>query len=130
MVDGNHYHGCINGCVITLTPMMSSLMLRPTAKQVNRWLLRPIEKLDWLDNVYGYYQLDLRHRTITTVSLFCLHFTLTPVFMPESPIGTGVYAAQDNSRIAATGIIYNTVLKSPELLLRNCMPFGEKNILK
>lgn len=92
---------------LTLTPMMSSLMLRPDRKRskFNKWLFRPIEKiLDWLDNVYAAtINWTVRHRTITTVSLFVFFaLTLVPVFMPESPIGTEFMPAQDNSRISAT----------------------------
>ena len=92
---------------LTLTPMMSSLMLRPDRKRnkFSKWLFRPIEKfLDWLDNVYAAtINWTVRHRTITTVSLFIFFIlTLVPVFMPESPIGTEFMPAQDNSRISAT----------------------------
>jgi HAE1 family hydrophobic/amphiphilic exporter-1 len=92
---------------LTLTPMMSSLMLRPDRKKnkLGKWLFKPIEKvLDWLDNVYGAtINWTVRHRTITTVSLFVFFIlTLVPVFMPDSRIGTEFMPAQDNSRIAAT----------------------------
>ena len=86
---------------------MSSLMLRPDRKKnkLGKWLFKPIEKvLDWLDNVYGAtINWTVRHRTITTVSLFVFFIlTLVPVFMPDSRIGTEFMPAQDNSRIAAT----------------------------
>jgi len=92
---------------LTLTPMMSSLMLRPDRKKnkLGKWLFKPIEKvLDWLDNVYGAtINWTVRHRTITTISLFVFFIlTLVPVFMPDSRIGTEFMPAQDNSRIAAT----------------------------
>ena len=88
---------------LTLTPMMSSQMLRlnPKRSKLNRLLFTPIEKaLDWLDDIYeATINWAVRHRKTTTISLF-VFFILT--LIPARYIGTEFMPAQDNSRISAT----------------------------
>ncbi len=88
---------------LTLTPMMSSQMLRldPKRSKLNQLIFTPIEKaLDWLDNVYeATINWAVRHRKTTIISLF-VFFILT--LIPAGRIGTEFMPAQDNSRISAT----------------------------
>ncbi|MDR1222875.1 MAG: efflux RND transporter permease subunit [Tannerella sp.] len=88
---------------LTLTPMMSSLLLRLQKKQTKafRFFYRPVEKgLDALDRQYSrMLNWAVRHRIIIisgcfslfVVSLFCL-----------GSISTEFFPAQDNARIGVT----------------------------
>ncbi len=88
---------------LTLTPMLSSQMLRlnPKKGKVFSTVYGPVEKsLNWLDNKYQWIlNWSVRHRK-TVVILSILFFIGS--LIPAGFIGTEFIPAQDNSRAAIT----------------------------
>ena len=88
---------------LTLTPMLSSRMLRLDGKQgkLHRILFTPIERLlDWLDS--GYRRLlywAVRHRALVILSMAAIFVGSMFLF---GQIKTDFFPAQDNGRIGAT----------------------------
>lgn len=90
-------------CALTLTPMLSSQLLRlnPKHNKAYKFFFTPIEKaLNKLDVKYAQLvNWSVRHRKTVIISLFGF-FILS--LLPAGFIGSEFIPAQDNSRIAAT----------------------------
>lgn len=88
---------------LTLTPMMSSQMLKmnPKKGKIYKFFFTPIEKaLDYIDVKYAdLVNWSVRHRKTVVFSLFGF-FVLS--LIPARFIGTEFIPAEDNSRIAVT----------------------------
>lgn len=90
-------------CALTLTPMLSSQLLRLNPKQNKAYKLifTPIEKaLNKLDEKYAaLVNWSVRHRKTVIISVFAF-FIIS--LIPAGYIGSEFIPAEDNSRIAAT----------------------------
>ncbi len=90
-------------CALTLTPMLSSQLLRlnPKHNKAYKLIFTPIEKaLNKLDEKYAaLVNWSVRHRKTVIISVFAF-FIIS--LIPAGFIGSEFIPAQDNSRIAAT----------------------------
>ncbi len=90
-------------CALTLTPMLSSQLLRlnPNRSKAFNSIYGPIEKmLDGLDNFYAkIVNWAVRHRK-SIIAFTTIFFILS--MLPMGFIGTEFYPAQDNGRIQLT----------------------------
>ncbi len=89
---------------ISLTPMMTSLMLRADHKHTYKGLgkiFKPIDKfLDWLDDAYArMLTWTVRHRTVVISSAMAIFFA--SLFLLRY-VPTDFFPAQDNAIISAT----------------------------
>ncbi len=90
-------------CALTLTPMLSSQLLRlnPKHNKAYKLIFTPIEKaLNKLDEKYAaLVNWSVRHRKTVIISVFAF-FIIS--LIPAGFIGSEFIPAEDNSRIAAT----------------------------